>query len=145
MKTKIKLLTEDAVMPEKKSIGASCWDLHCPKNYSISISPGSWEMVPTGIAMELPEGFEAQLRSRSGLAAKYGIHVLNGIGSIDSDYRGHVQVILYNSGVRAYTINGGDRIAQMAITEIPKMELEQVEEINETERGSGGFGSTGKN
>jgi dUTP pyrophosphatase len=132
-------------MPEKKSVGASCWDVYCPKNYSLTIAPNTWELVPTGFSMDLPEGYEAQLRSRSGLALKEGIHVLNGIGTIDSDYTGHVQVILYNSGVRNYTINGGDRIAQMAITEIPKMELEQVDEIKKTDRGSGGFGSTGKN
>lgn len=141
----IKLLTEDAIMPKKQTLGAVCWDVYCPKNYSLVIAPNSWEIVPTGFSMQIPEGYEAQIRSRSGLAAKYGIHVLNSPGVIDNDYRGHVQVILFNSGLVPYTIQGGDRIAQIAIKEVPKMMFELVEDLEETERGSGGFGSTGKN
>jgi len=104
---------------------------------------GSIELIPTGFAFAIPDGFEAQIRPRSGLAAKYGIGIINTPGTIDSDYRGEVMVALINLGQDPYTIHRGDRIAQMVIKRVYQAELEIVETLDETDRGSGGFGHTG--
>ncbi len=101
-------------------------------------------MVPTGLFMELPEGYEAQIRPRSGLAAKFGVTVANAPGTIDADYRGEIKVILVNLSKEPFTINPGERIAQMVIAKYEKIEWEPVEELSDSERGAGGFGSTGR-
>lgn len=109
----------------------------------IVIEPGKRALVPTGLSMALPEGYEAQVRPRSGLALKSGITVLNSPGTIDADYRGEVQVILANLGAEAFTITRGMRIAQMVVASYVRVEWKQVESLSETARGAGGFGSTG--
>lgn len=109
----------------------------------VVINPGSRVLIPTGIHIQLPEGYEAQVRPRSGLALKYGITVLNTPGTIDSDYTGEIGVILMNSGTEPFSVGDGDRIAQMALVRYDKFEFEEVETLDETERGNGGFGHTG--
>ncbi|MBO4571990.1 MAG: dUTP diphosphatase [Bacteroidales bacterium] len=101
-------------------------------------------MIPTGLFIELPEGFEAQIRPRSGLAAKHGLSVLNSPGTIDADYRGEIKVILVNLSNEPFTVNPGERIAQMVVARHEKVEWQKVDELEETQRGAGGFGSTGK-
>jgi dUTP pyrophosphatase len=108
-----------------------------------AIAPGQVQLVPTGLFLELPDGFEAQVRPRSGLALKHGITVLNSPGTIDAGYRGEVCVILFNAGSETFAVHRGDRVAQMVIHRLPEVELVRVEEINQTRRGTGGFGSTG--
>jgi dUTP pyrophosphatase len=110
----------------------------------LTLQPGSRALVPTGLAMALPAGYEAQVRPRSGLAAKHGVTVLNTPGTIDADYRGEVKVILINLGDTAFEISRGDRIAQMVIAPVLQAEIEEVEILSETSRGTGGFGSTGQ-
>jgi dUTP pyrophosphatase len=112
---------------------------------TITIEPMQRALVPTGLYMEIPEGYEGQVRPRSGLAIKSGITVLNSPGTIDADYRGQVCVILINLSDKAFVINSGDRIAQLVIARCEQVETEQVEVLSETERGAGGFGHTGKN
>jgi dUTP pyrophosphatase len=107
------------------------------------IYPGGRALIPTGIKMALPVGFEAQVRPRSGLALKYGITVLNTPGTIDSDYRGDVGVVLINHGTEPFVVNQGDRIAQLVISQITQAQFVPVDELSETNRGAGGFGSTG--
>ncbi|MBI1260138.1 MAG: dUTP diphosphatase [Rhizobiales bacterium] len=114
-------------------------DVHEP----FDLLPGKYAMVPTGLAMAIPIGFEAQIRPRSGLAAKHGVTVLNSPGTIDSDYRGEIKVILINHGAEAFTIERGSRIAQMVIAPVTQATLNEVDQLNETTRGTGGFGSTG--
>jgi len=109
------------------------------------VFPKSRTLIPTGIYIAIPDGFEGQVRPRSGLAIREGLTVLNTPGTIDSDYRGEIKVIVYNTGESTITINPGDRIAQLVISPIQKVELEEVEELDSTERGEGGFGSTGIN
>ena len=111
----------------------------------ITLEPMQRALVPTGLYMEIPEGYEGQVRPRSGLAIKSGITVLNSPGTIDADYRGQVCVILINLSDKAFVINSGDRIAQLVIARCEQVETEQVEVLSETERGAGGFGHTGKN
>ena len=112
-------------------------------NTPMTLAPGERALVPTGLAMALPGGFEAQIRPRSGLAYKHGVTVLNSPGTIDADYRGEVKVLLINHGAEAFTINRGERIAQMVIAPITQPKFKTVEELSETDRGAGGFGSTG--
>ena len=111
----------------------------------VTLEPMQRALVPTGLYMEIPEGYEGQVRPRSGLAIKSGITVLNSPGTIDADYRGQVCVILINLSDKAFVINSGDRIAQLVIARCEQVETEQVEVLSETERGAGGFGHTGKN
>jgi len=110
---------------------------------NVELAPGEYRMIPTGLKMAIPEGYEGQVRPRSGLAAKFGITVLNSPGTIDADYRGEIGVILINHGFEPYTIANGDRIAQLVIAPVVKVELLETAELDETERGEGGFGSTG--
>ena len=119
------------------------WICFCP-NYPIFLKPQSSCLVPTGISVAFSEAFEIQIRPRSGLAAKNNISVLNTPGTIDSDYRGEIKVIIFNHGNKEFIINNNDRIAQMILTPVVKMELEEIESLPETIRGEGGFGSTGK-
>ena len=109
----------------------------------MTIQPGEWELVPTGIAIALPRGYEAQIRPRSGLAFKHGITILNAPGTIDSDYRGEIKVMLMNFGKEPFTIERGMRVSQMVLATVIHAELTPREELPETERGTGGFGSTG--
>jgi len=105
--------------------------------------PGKRALVPTGLFLEIPTGYEVQIRARSGLAVKYGIGLTNGIGTIDSDYRGEIKVSLINWGEEKFTVNNGDRIAQMVVCRYEKAELQEATQLSQTERGAGGFGHTG--
>ena len=118
-------------------------DLRAHLENDIVLPPMERVIIPTGLFMELPVGYEAQVRPRSGLAAKHGLTVLNSPGTVDSDYRGEVKVILINHGPEAFVINRGDRIAQMVIAPVTQGILQETEELPDTERGEGGFGSTG--
>ena len=140
---KIKKLDNFVSMPEYKTSGASAMDLVAAINEDIVIPSGEIRMIPTGIAIELPHNTEAQVRSRSGLAIKSGIAVVNGIGTIDEDYRGEICVGLINHSKVDFKISRGDRIAQMAIMEVLKPEIIMASDLSDTERADGGFGSTG--
>jgi len=135
----------DLPLPSYQSALAAGLDLIAavPDGKPLTLAPGARALVPTGIAIALPEGYEAQVRPRSGLAAKHGITVLNAPGTIDADYRGEVQVLLTNHGAEAFAITRGTRVAQMVIAPVSRAHLREVASLDETERGSGGFGSTG--
>jgi len=137
---KFKKLHPDAVIPEKATSGSAGFDLCTVEDFVIPSM--SRVKVRTGLAIEIPSGYEGQVRPRSGLAARQGITVLNSPGTVDSDYRGEVQVILINFGPEA-SFKSGDRIAQMVIGSVPSLSFEEVSDISDTERGEGGFGSTG--
>ena len=130
-------------LPAYSTAGSAGMDVYAACAETICIKPGSVELVPTGFAIELPQGYECQVRSRSGLAINHGIFCLNSPGTIDSDFRGEVKVILANFGKNDFLINNGDRIAQLIVAQYEKVEWELVESLDETNRGSGGFGSTG--
>lgn len=121
------------------------WDMYDGVIISITINPGGRVLIPTGLQIALPVGYEAQIRPRSGLALKNGISIVNSPGTIDSDYRGDIGVIVINHGFEPFTINQGDRIAQMVITKVEQAEFVVVESLNDTDRGCGGFGHTGSN
>ena len=140
----IKKLNSDVNLPSFKSDGASGLDLEAHLQNDIIIKPGKYTLVPTGIALLMPEKCEAQIRPRSGLAAKNGITVLNTPGTIDSDYRGEIKVILINLGDKEFVIKNKDRIAQMVFTTIEKPSLRLASKLAETKRNTGGLGSTGK-
>lgn len=129
--------------PEYQSAGASGLDLCAAVPAAVAIAPGERRLVPTGYAIAIPEGFEGQVRPRSGLALRHGVTVLNTPGSIDSDFRGELHVLLVNHGHEAFTVERGDRIAQLVIAPVARAELSLVEALDETARGSGGYGSTG--
>nr|WP_246333799.1 dUTP diphosphatase [Thermoactinomyces mirandus] len=135
---------EDLPLPVKMSTGSSGFDLHAAVVEPVELKPGQWKLIPTGIALSMPAELEAQVRPRSGLALKHGITVLNAPGTIDSDYRGEIGVILLNAGEESFRIQRGDRIAQLVFVQIPAVSLKVVESLDETSRGSGGFGHTGK-
>ena len=141
---KIKRLENFVSMPEYKTEGASAMDLVAAIDNDVVIPSGEIRMIPTGIAIELPHNTEAQVRSRSGLAIKKGIAVVNGIGTIDEDYRGEVCVGLVNLSNEEYTIQPDERIAQMIIARVEQAKIEVSVELTDTIRGEGGFGSTGK-
>ena len=143
-KVLIKKLNSSVELPAYKTDGASGMDLMAFINEPIKLKPQNSCLVPTGISVAFPSEFEIQIRPRSGLAAKNQISVLNTPGTIDSDYRGELKIILFNHGNENFTINNNDRIAQMVLTPIIKMELEETNELPESIRGEGGFGSTGK-
>jgi len=133
-------------LPAYQSAHAAGLDLLAavPENAPLVLAPGEYAMVPTGLAIALPEGFEAQVRPRSGLAARHGVTVLNAPGTIDADYRGEIQVILINHGAEPFAIRRGERIAQMVIAPVVQARLNPVDSLPDTGRGSGGFGSTGR-
>ncbi len=143
-KVLIKKLDSSVELPDYKTEGASGMDLMALLNEPINLKPNSSCLVPTGLAVAFSSGYEIQIRPRSGLAAKNSISVLNTPGTIDSDYRGEIKVILFNHGKSDFLINNKDRIAQMILTPVIKMELEETDDLPETIRGEGGFGSTGK-
>ncbi len=138
---RVKREGEDIPLPSYITDGSSGLDLRSAED--VVIPPGEWRAVSTGIRISLPPGYEAQVRPRSGLALKHGVTVLNAPGTIDSDYRGIIKVILINHGKKAFWIRRGDRIAQMVITRVEQVEVEEVEILDETSRGEGGFGHTG--
>jgi dUTP pyrophosphatase len=133
-------------LPAYQSLHAAGLDLLAavPDNAPVILAPGKYALVPTGIVIALPPGFEAQVRPRSGLAAKHGVTVLNAPGTIDADYRGEISVLLINHGDAPFTIRRGERIAQMVIAPVVHVELGSTASLSETDRGSGGFGSTGR-
>ena len=139
----IKRISKEIPLPKYETSGSSGMDLAANVKESIQIKPGETIIIPTGIAVSIPENFEIQIRPRSGLAAKKKISVLNTPGTIDADYRGEIKVILINLSKDVFTIEKGARIAQMVICPIIKAKLIEVDELSETKRGSGGFGSTG--
>ncbi len=135
--------SKGAVIPEYKTSGAAGADLCALLDAPLTIPAGSYAMVPTGLFFEIPEGYEVQVRPRSGLAAKNGVTVLNTPGTIDSDYRGEIKIILINLGTSDFTVNSGDRIAQMVVAPVTQATFSLTDSLSETERGTGGFGSTG--
>ncbi len=143
-KVLIKKLSSKVELPKYKTEGSSGLDLMAFIEKSIKLNPKESVLVPTGISIAIEEDLEIQIRPRSGLAAKSNISVLNTPGTIDSDYRGEIKVILFNHGKNEFIINNKDRIAQMVLAPIIKAEFEEVDELPDTIRGEGGFGSTGK-
>ena len=144
VKVLLKKLDSSVELPSYKTDGASGMDLMAFIKEPINLKPYTSCLVPTGISVAFSDGFEIQIRPRSGLAAKNSISVLNTPGTIDSDYRGEIKVILFNHGNNDFLINNKDRIAQMVLTPVVKMELEETDDLPNTVRGDGGFGSTGK-
>ena len=143
-KVLIKKLDPAVKLPAYKTNGASGMDLMAFIKEPVSVKPKTSSLIPTGLSLAFSEDYEIQIRPRSGLAAKNNISVLNTPGTVDSDYRGEIKVIIYNHGSVNFVINNGDRIAQMILTPVIKMELEETNNLPETIRGEGGFGSTGK-
>ena len=144
VKVLIKKLDSAVKLPEYKTDGAAGMDLIAFLKESINIKPKTSSLIPTGISVAFSENYEIQIRPRSGLAAKKNITVLNTPGTIDSDYRGEIKVIIYNHGDASFTVNNGDRIAQMVLSPVMKIELNETNDLPKTFRGEGGFGSTGK-
>ena len=141
---KIKIKLNGGSVPTYETRGSAGCDLRAHLIEPITLNPGERRLIPTGMFIELPDGVEAQIRARSGLSIKHGITMINGVGTVDSDYRGEWNVPLVNLGNEPYTIHDGDRIAQAIFSRYEKAEFEITEEISETERGEGGFGHTGK-
>ena len=144
VKILIKKTNKEVTTPKYKTDGSSGVDLSAFLEKKVVIKPNSSELIPTGLQVAIPEELEIQIRPRSGLAAKENIGVLNSPGTIDSDYRGELKIILFNHSNKDFIINNGDRIAQMVLVPIIKMEFEEVDSLPDTVRGQGGFGSTGK-
>ena len=144
VKVLIKKLNSSVQLPSYKTKGASGMDLMAFIKEPINLAPGKSCLVPTGLSVAFPEDYEIQIRPRSGLAAKKNISILNTPGTIDSDYRGELKIILFNHSNENFIINNSDRVAQMVLTPIIKMELEETDELPESIRDKGGFGSTGK-
>lgn len=135
---------EDLPLPKQMSEGSSGFDLCAANVEPVSISPGKWKLIPTGIAVSMPNELEAQVRPRSGLALKHGITVLNAPGTIDADYRGEIGVILLNVGEAPFAIQRGERIAQLVFQQVPRIVWQMKDELDQTARGAGGFGHTGR-
>lgn len=131
-------------LPQYATVMSAGMDLRANINETVILQPGERRLIPTGIHISLPKGYEAQVRPRSGLAYKHGVTVLNSPGTIDADYTGDVGVILVNHGNEPFIVNDGDRIAQMVIAQYTQVTWNEVDELNQTERGDGGFGHTGK-
>lgn len=145
---KVKVLFKDnckPVPPSYSTFGAAGADIRACITAPVVIKPGERALIPTGLLFEIPEGYEIQVRPRSGLALKHGITCLNSPGTIDSDYRGEIGVILINTGKEDFTVENNDRIAQIVLSPVIRADFVTTEILSETERGSGGFGSTGKN
>ena len=139
----IKRLSDKVVLPKYETEGSSGLDLAAHINESVEIKPGSTAIIPTGLVVSIPKNFEIQIRPRSGLAAKNQISVLNTPGTVDCDYRGELKVILINLGTKSFLVENGARIAQMVLCPIVRANLKEVKTLEDTKRGSGGFGSTG--
>ena len=134
---------EDLPLPERATEGAAGYDLHAALVEPLRLAPGERARVPTGFAIAVPRGYEAQVRPRSGLAFRHGLVLPNAPGTIDSDYRGELKVIVMNAGKEPFVFARGDRIAQLVVAPVVRAEFEEVESLDETERGEGGFGHTG--
>lgn len=139
----IQRLRSDAALPRLASEGAAGLDLAAALDEAVTIAPGRWAAIPTGLAMAVPRGYEAQVRPRSGLALRHGVTVLNAPGTIDADYRGEVKVLLINHGPEPFVVRHGDRVAQFVLARCTAPELIEVTALDETARGARGFGSTG--
>ena len=144
VKVLVKKLSTKVQLPSYKTKGSSGMDLMAFIDNPITIAPNTSALIPTGLSIAIPEDFEIQIRPRSGLAAKSNISVLNTPGTIDSDYRGELKIILYNHSKKSFSVKKNDRIAQMVLSPILKVDFEEVEELPDTARGTGGFGSTDK-
>jgi dUTP pyrophosphatase len=142
-KIQIKKISNEVLTPKYETLGSSGMDVAAYIKQDIIINPGDKVVIPTGFSLSIPRGYEVQIRPRSGLAAKKGMTVLNTPGTIDSDYRGEIKVILINLGKDEFIVKNGERIAQMVFCPIKQVIMEEVKELPETERGIGGFGSTG--
>lgn len=139
----IKVKSLSGILPSYETEGSAGMDIRAFIDEPIIIGPGKRALIPTGLFMEIPSGYEVQIRARSGLAVKYGIGLTNGIGTIDSDYRGEIKIALINWGEEPFTVNNGDRVAQMVVCRYEQAVLEAADELSETTRGAGGFGHTG--
>ncbi len=147
MKTKkivIRIISKSGNLPSYETDGSAGADIRACLEEPLTLNPGERKLVPTGMKVELPDGIEAQIRARSGLSIKHGVTMVNGIGTVDPDYRGEWNVPLVNLGSEPYTIYDGDRIAQAVFCRFERVDFEPALIVNETERGSGGFGSTGR-
>ena len=145
LKIKVKRLDSHQVfpLPSYASKGSSGCDLRASVDTPVTLNPGEIKLIPTGLAISVPPGYEAQIRPRSGIALKHGVGMVNSPGTIDADYRGEIGIILINWGKDPFTIHSGDRIAQMVIARVCHAEIHEVDELDETERGEGGFGHSG--
>jgi dUTP pyrophosphatase len=139
-----KLRPNTARLPEYMTPNAAGMDLYADLDDDIILQPGARSLLPTGIALALPHGYEAQIRPRSGLALRHGITLVNSPGTIDQDYRGEIGIIMVNHGREPFTVRNGERIAQMVFAPISRAELQEVDDLDETERGERGFGHTGR-
>jgi len=144
VKVLIKKLDKSVELPAYKTIGASGMDLMAFVKQPIKLVPNSSCLVPTGLSIAFSKDYEVQIRPRSGLAVKHGVTVLNTPGTIDSDYRGEIKIILFNHGSKEFVINNKDRVAQMILIPVLKMDLKEIDDLPDTLRGKSGFGSTGK-
>lgn len=147
IKIKIKRISDefsDIQLPHHATEGSAGIDIRAAVNSPITLKPGLIELVPTNLSVEIPHGYEIQIRPRSGLAAKHGIGILNSPGTIDSDYRGEIKVILFNFSKQPFVIERGERIAQMIVSKVYRAEIVETDSLAETDRGDGGFGHTGK-
>ncbi len=142
---KLQKLDENVTLPSYQTEGAAGMDLCAFLKEPVTLEPLERKLIPTGLKMELPKGYEAQVRPRSGMAIKHGITLVNCVGTIDEDYRGELCVPVINLSKEEFTILNGDRIAQMVISPVTKAKIEVVTQLSDTERGEGGFGSTGRN
>lgn len=145
---KVKRISEqynDIPLPEYETTGASGMDIRAAIDDELIIKSGSYGLVPTNLSVEIPKGYEIQVRGRSGLAVRHGIGILNAPGTIDSDYRGEIKIILFNFGQQDFVIKRGDRIAQLVLSKVNFINWETTEKISKSKRGKGGFGHTGKN
>lgn len=144
MELKIKKVRENAILPTRATKGSAGYDLHACIADEVLLEPGKRVVLPTGLAAEIPAGTAGFIFTRSGLGVKKGIHVTNGVGVVDSDYRGEIHVGLHNLSQEAYTITPGERIAQLIIMPYCMVDIIETDELDETDRGAGGFGSTGR-
>lgn len=143
MEVKVKKLREHAVLPQYQTDQAAAMDIHACLDAPMTVGPLERFMVPTGLTFEIPEGYEMQIRARSGMSIKHGITMVNGVGTIDADYRGELSVLMINLSNETFTIEPGMRVAQMLITKFEKVTWQLAHELSETARGDAGFGSTG--
>ncbi len=139
----VRIKTKSGALPAYETEGSAGMDLRADLGQAVCLQPGERALIPTGLSIELPPGYEAQVRARSGLAIRHGIGLVNGVGTIDSDYRGEIKVPIINLGQEPITVQHGDRIAQMVIARYERITWEPVDALGETERGTGGFGHTG--
>jgi dUTP pyrophosphatase len=145
VRVSLKRLTDtDLALPSYQTAGAAGMDLAAAVNEAVTLGPGEFRLIPCGFSLAIPEGFEAQVRPRSGLASRFGVTILNAPGTIDADYRGEVGVILINHGPNPFAVKRGDRIAQLLVAPVARVQWDVVETLPGTARGSGGFGHTGK-